>query len=60
MADKVEVKLSHPWRDKDVNDVVAVDADTASQLIRSGTGRAATVSDAKAAGVDPAEAASKK
>lgn len=60
MADKVDVELAHPWNGSEVGDRVSVSADTAAELVRGGIARPATVSAAKAAGVDADEAATKR
>jgi hypothetical protein len=59
MAD-VDVVLVHPWRDKEVNERLSLDADLAAELVRSGTAVAATVADAKAVGADADDAATKR
>jgi hypothetical protein len=60
MADKVDVELAHPWDGHEVEERVSVSHDTAAELFRAGIARPATVSAAKAAGVDADEAATKR
>lgn len=59
MADKVGVKLSHAYGDKEPGDTVEVEPVEAKALVRNGIGRYAKVADAKKVGADPADAATK-
>lgn len=56
----VSVQLNHHWQDHLPGDRVDLDDELARSLYAAGVARPATVSDAKAADVDPDEAASKK
>ena len=56
----VSVELAHHWQDHLPGDKVDVSEEQARLLVSAGVARPATVSDAKAAAVDPDEAASKK
>jgi hypothetical protein len=56
----VKVKFSHPHDGNEVGDQADVDEVEARMLIRAGVAVAATVPDAKAAGVDPETAATKR
>ena len=63
MANKVEVKLSHPWTDfsnpdkpkaHDTGESVNVDPETAERLVRGGNGVFARKTDAAQAGLPDA------
>jgi hypothetical protein len=60
VADNVKVELTADHAEEGMaGDVVEVHPDRATTLIRGGVARPATVSDAKAAGVEPDKAATK-
>jgi hypothetical protein len=60
MADKVDVELAHGWDGHDPGARVSLDAQQAADLIRAGYAVPATVTAAKAVGVDADEAATKR
>lgn len=61
MADKVTVKFTaYGYRDFGPDDTADLEADDARTLVRAGVAVYATVPDAKAAGGDPQQAATKR
>lgn len=41
MPDTIDVRMSHPWQDHEIGDVISVDAAQARQLITAGVAVAA-------------------
>lgn len=55
-----KIELAHRWNGKPVGSTVEVDDDTAQMLVRSGRGRPANKTSAKAVGVELPATADKK
>lgn len=60
MADTIKVEFVGAYKDHKPGSTASLEPSEAKRVIRAGAARAATVKDAKAAGVDPADAATKK